>query len=60
MRSGSIPKRKSSVEINDEWWLNDAETNEKECSQVNAFIETNSLNDLISDLRKKRKEFLTI
>ena len=56
MRSGNIPKRKSSVEINDEWWLNDAETNEKECSQVNAFIETNSLNDL----RKKRKEFLTI
>lgn len=60
MRSGNIPKRKYSVEINDEWWLNHAETNEKECSQVNAFIEKNSLNDLISDLRKKRKEFLTI
>ena len=37
--SGYLPRRKSTFEINDEWWLDDAEANDEECCQVNTFME---------------------
>lgn len=47
-KSGYLPQRKPTVEINGKWWLEDAKTNYEECSQVYA-LEIPSFATLISD-----------
>ena len=47
--SGYLPRRKSSFEIIDEWWLDEAEANDEECSQLNTFMEIYSLAASVSD-----------
>lgn len=45
----NLVQPQENVEINDEWWQEDAETNDEECSQVYAFIEIPLFAALISD-----------
>lgn len=56
----NLVQPQENVEINDEWWQEDAETNDKECSQVYAFIEIPLFAALISDNSSEPLYFVKI